>query len=497
MTDNTEEDGSLVQQIPWRRIANVAGLVLLLIVVVPFLVYAVPQVVGAEQSYVVLSASMEPTMSPGDAILIDDTPAAEIQQGDIITFASGGSGQPTTHRVIEVVERNGETAFMTQGDNVEDPDQSLVTPAELEGRVLSVGGYPVIIPLIGHVIFFASTTQGLITLLIVPLALLVVSEIWDIVAGASGGTSAGAAATGDGDEAEDIETANSETVSTERDGGEPTSAESSADGDAPAAEGLVGSFTELVGGIKEPPEAPTPEAEPGSPDTEEDGDGATVESSGADMSETDVGDTGAEAEAIETDVGDTAETDSSDAGAETEATETDDTEAGLVFSAAELQLGLAVLGIFFAYGLWVAYATFFQVWAFAVTASVAAGLLLLGGLYVVGGQEDATEAVQAGEQGHEPRVREQTGGEGSSGTNGSESVPVSRERQEPPMAAEPSGASDTGEPGADVDEFIWIGEADDAGRHQTGFDPNSADGEMNGDQRRADTAKTSEASNND
>jgi len=78
MTDDNSEDVSLARRVPWRRLANVVGLVLVLAVVVPFLVYAVPQVVGAEHSYVVLSGSMQPTMNPGDVVVVDDTPASEI-----------------------------------------------------------------------------------------------------------------------------------------------------------------------------------------------------------------------------------------------------------------------------------------------------------------------------------------------------------------------------------------------------------------------------------
>jgi len=185
--DTTEEDVALVRRVPWRRLANVVGLVLLLAVIVPFLVYSVPQVVGAEHSYVVLSGSMEPAMSPGDVVIVDDTPAAEIEKGDVITFAEGGDERPTTHRVIEVVEQSGETAFRTQGDANENADRSLVTPPDLEGKVMSVGGYLFAIPLIGHVILFASTTQGIIALLMLPLGLLILSEIWGVIAAAGGG----------------------------------------------------------------------------------------------------------------------------------------------------------------------------------------------------------------------------------------------------------------------------------------------------------------------
>lgn len=180
-SDDTTQTNSLYQRVPWRRLGRVAGLLALLIIVVPFVVYAVPQVVGAEQSYVVLSGSMEPAMSPGDVIIVNSVNAAAIQEGEVITFAGGEGEKPTTHRVHEVVEQDSGVAFRTKGDANEDPDSQLVTPGQVEGTVLSVAGYLLVIPYIGHVIQFMQTTTGFVALFAVPMALLILSELWNIV----------------------------------------------------------------------------------------------------------------------------------------------------------------------------------------------------------------------------------------------------------------------------------------------------------------------------
>ncbi|WP_049894090.1 S26 family signal peptidase [Salinarchaeum sp. Harcht-Bsk1] len=73
-----------------RRLLHGVGLVVLLALVVPFVIYAVPGVVGAEQSYVILSGSMEPALSPGDAIVVDDTAPSAIEEGDVVTFRRDG-----------------------------------------------------------------------------------------------------------------------------------------------------------------------------------------------------------------------------------------------------------------------------------------------------------------------------------------------------------------------------------------------------------------------
>jgi signal peptidase len=181
---DTEDDStveSVRSAVSVRRVANVVGLLLLVAFLLPFLIYAVPQAVGAEHSFVVLSSSMEPTLAPGDVILVDDVPAERIQAGDIISFSQQGEVRTTTHRVIEVTESDGQLRFRTKGDANEDPDRSLVAPAQVEGRILSIGGYLFVIPLIGYVIQFSNTQTGVIALVLVPLTLLVVNEIWQIV----------------------------------------------------------------------------------------------------------------------------------------------------------------------------------------------------------------------------------------------------------------------------------------------------------------------------
>jgi signal peptidase len=152
------------------RAAHIVGLLVLVAAVSPFVVYAVPQTVGADQSFVVVSGSMEPTLAPGDVVLVEETPNSEIQQGDVITFTQEADQQPITHRVVEVRETDGERAFVTKGDANEDRDSGVVRPS----NVLGVVNHD--IPLIGHVIMFGNSATGAFVLVGVPILLLLVSE---------------------------------------------------------------------------------------------------------------------------------------------------------------------------------------------------------------------------------------------------------------------------------------------------------------------------------
>ena len=164
------------------------GLVVLVALLLPFVIYAVPGIVGAEGSYVVLSGSMEPTFGPGDMIVVYDVPASAISEGDVVTYGEDeGEIPPTTHRVVEVVESEQGVAFRTKGDANEEADSSLVAPGRVRGEVPTVGGHLFVIPLVGYVIRFAGTQLGLVALLIAPMTLLALSEVYAVVRSTRGG----------------------------------------------------------------------------------------------------------------------------------------------------------------------------------------------------------------------------------------------------------------------------------------------------------------------
>lgn len=159
-----------------KRALHLGGLVVLVAVLVPFVIYAVPGVIGGEASYVVLSGSMEPSISSGDVVIVDETHPTSIEEGDVITYTREEDGTPTTHRVIDVIEGDDGVAFETQGDANDQPDSTPVSGSQVTGTVMLT------IPYIGYVISFVNTPLGFGVLVIVPLVALVVSEVASFVA---------------------------------------------------------------------------------------------------------------------------------------------------------------------------------------------------------------------------------------------------------------------------------------------------------------------------
>ena len=166
-----------------REWAHFLGFIALIAIVIPFLIFAVPQLVGAEQSYVVLSGSMEPAISPGDVIIVNEVPASAIAVGDVITFGDGQAAPPTTHRVVDIQQTNDGLVFETKGDANENVDIRTVAPADLRGKVMTLpvaipgnGHTLFVIPAIGYVSQFIDTPLGFLLFVGVPLFLLSITE---------------------------------------------------------------------------------------------------------------------------------------------------------------------------------------------------------------------------------------------------------------------------------------------------------------------------------
>lgn len=101
----------------------------------------VPNILGYKP-FIVLSGSMETQIHRGDLILVKEIDPSELEFGDIIAFKDA-ENTITTHRIIEIVEKDGVTYFITKGDNNDSQDQNLVEFEDVEGiyagRIPNVG----------------------------------------------------------------------------------------------------------------------------------------------------------------------------------------------------------------------------------------------------------------------------------------------------------------------------------------------------------------------
>lgn len=122
---------------------------------------------------VVKSGSMEPTIKTGSLIFIKRE--TDYKKGNIITY--GSLTQPDsliTHRITEEVEKEDGKYFKTKGDSNTTEDVTLAPTKDV------IGKYKFSIPYLGYVIGFAKTQIGLILLIVIPVTLIIYSEILNI-----------------------------------------------------------------------------------------------------------------------------------------------------------------------------------------------------------------------------------------------------------------------------------------------------------------------------
>lgn len=128
---------------------------------------------------IVLTDSMvgdnDDSFNGGDLIFIKTVQAEDVKEGDVISFfdPQGNGSSVTSHRVVEVVNEDGEISFRTKGDANNTEDNALVPAEKLVGTYTGfrISGA-------GNVAMFMQTPWGLIICVVVPIVLLIG---WDAI----------------------------------------------------------------------------------------------------------------------------------------------------------------------------------------------------------------------------------------------------------------------------------------------------------------------------
>ena len=82
------------------------------------------------KSFIVLSGSMENTISVGDIVIVKDTDTRTLKIGDIIAFKKDDI--VITHRIIDIIE-DEEIKYVTKGDNNNVEDEGYVLSEQIIG----------------------------------------------------------------------------------------------------------------------------------------------------------------------------------------------------------------------------------------------------------------------------------------------------------------------------------------------------------------------------
>jgi signal peptidase I len=145
------------------------------------LAIALPVLFGC-RTLVVMSGSMEPTISTGSVVVVKRIPAAEVAVGDVISFQSPETaGRILTHRVQAVGLVDGRVEVETRGDANSGSESWSIDPGGSVGRLVYH------IPFAGYVLAPLQRTPARLLLVVVPVLLLGASllrDIWRSPAGA-------------------------------------------------------------------------------------------------------------------------------------------------------------------------------------------------------------------------------------------------------------------------------------------------------------------------
>ncbi len=126
---------------------------------------------------VVLSDSMAPTFNAGDLIIIKACDPSKLVEGDIITFHTiiENAYALNTHRINSIQEINGIRSYTTKGDNNDIADMRMISDGDV------VGKYVAKLPIMGRLINFLSSATGFLLVIVVPMLLFFVYQVYHLI----------------------------------------------------------------------------------------------------------------------------------------------------------------------------------------------------------------------------------------------------------------------------------------------------------------------------
>ncbi len=153
----------------WRFLKTVALIVV--VIALPYaIIWGLKLGLGSEVPLAAVeSRSMEPTLKPGDLIVVKGVKPGELKVGDIILFKDPlGRGRYIVHRIVGIVVNNGRVFYRTKGDNNPSPDPWKVSEDLVVGKVVWV------IPYLGYISLASGPNKATIAFILIFMIILVI-----------------------------------------------------------------------------------------------------------------------------------------------------------------------------------------------------------------------------------------------------------------------------------------------------------------------------------
>jgi signal peptidase len=126
------------------------------------------------------SNSMSPTFKKGDLIIVKEIDDVnDLKEGDVITYWTHIDGKrvKNTHRIVEIVDKNGTNGYVTRGDNNTINDTDVISPGAVIGRWTNVK-----LPVVGRLMNFLRTKTGFFICIVIPMAIFFLFELYKFIA---------------------------------------------------------------------------------------------------------------------------------------------------------------------------------------------------------------------------------------------------------------------------------------------------------------------------
>lgn len=126
---------------------------------------------------IVKSESMSPTFNAGDLILIKTCKTENLKVGDIVTFHTIIMNEYAlnTHRIDAITDNEGARIYTTKGDNNDIVDSHMITDGDI------VGMYVARLKGMGRVMEFLSSSVGFFIVIVLPMLLFFIYQIYHLV----------------------------------------------------------------------------------------------------------------------------------------------------------------------------------------------------------------------------------------------------------------------------------------------------------------------------
>lgn len=121
--------------------------------------------------FIVLSGSMETEIYAGDIAVVKEVEPESLKVNDIIAYKE--DDVVITHRIVEIIEEDGQIKYLTKGDNNTDNDSGYVLPKNVEGL------YQFKVSRLGNFAMFLQTPIGLVVCLSVPILMLIALQLFE------------------------------------------------------------------------------------------------------------------------------------------------------------------------------------------------------------------------------------------------------------------------------------------------------------------------------